>query len=158
MEDLKKLFSSPLFLVFGCISSLATYLISIQIVPEKDKNLAYIYATIALFIVAFIYCLFINWKKSIQIKELEKEISRIQSLLEEASNTSKDNDRKLKVALRFSKSSLRKIRRSCDMMQMPLGNLNTNKTKNNTDDIRSIINRYEEIRIEIDNLEGNLDD
>ncbi|MEG0123140.1 hypothetical protein [Enterococcus sp.] len=158
MEDLKKLFSSPLFLAFGCISPIATYLISIQIVSEKDKNLAYIYATITLFIVAFIYYLYINWKKSIQIKELEKEISRIQDLLNQAKDSANNSDKKLKSALKFSKSSLRNIRRSCELMQMPLGNLNTNKTKNNTDDIRSIINKYEEIRIEVDNLEGNLDD
>lgn len=158
MEDLKKLLTSPIFLFIGVVSTIATYLISIKIVPENEKHLAYILATIFLLILIFIYYLYANWIKGKQIKKLEKEIIKIQELLEKATESANVSDKKLKTVLKFSRSSLRNIRRSCDMMQMPLGNLNTYKNKNNPDDIKNIIKRYEEIRTEIDNLEGNLDE
>ncbi|EGP5343637.1 hypothetical protein D6243_10840, partial [Enterococcus faecium] len=104
------------------------------------------------------YYVIFNLEKAKRIKELEKELDESKKLLEKEKESKNDSDNKLKKLLKFSKESIRSVRRSCDMMNLSIGKLNTYKNRHNEEDIKNIIARYEDIRIEIDNLEGNLDE
>ncbi|MEG7645621.1 hypothetical protein SQH80_11785, partial [Enterococcus faecium] len=117
-----------------------------------------IYVSIAVLIIILIYYVIFNLEKAKRIKELEKELDESKKLLEKEKESKNDSDNKLKKLLKFSKESIRSVRRSCDMMNLSIGKLNTYKNRHNEEDIKNIIARYEDIRIEIDNLEGNLDE
>lgn len=158
MDDLKKILTSPVFALPGLIIPIFTYFISLNVVSKKDEYLIYICVSIAVLIIILIYYVIFNLNKTKRIKELEKELDDNKKLLEKVSESKNDSDNKLKKLLKFSKESIRSVRRSCDMMNLSIGKLNTNKNKNNEEDIKNIIDRYEHIRIEIDNLEGNLDE
>ncbi|EPI2198790.1 hypothetical protein [Enterococcus sp. C65] len=158
MDDFKKIRTSPVFALPGLIIPIATYFISLKLVSKKDEYLIYIYVSIAVLIIILIYYVIFNLKKAKRIKELEKELDDSKKLLEKVNGLKNDSDDKLKKLLKFSKESIRSVRTSCDMMNLSIGRLNTYKNKQNEEDIKNIIVRYENIKVEIDNLEGNLDE
>ncbi|VFA71350.1 hypothetical protein [Enterococcus faecium] len=158
MDDFKKIVTSPIFILPGLIIPIATYFISLKVVSKKDEYLIYIYVSIAVLIIILIYYVIFNLEKAKRIKELERELDESKKLLEKEKESKNDSDNKLKKLLKFSKESIRSVRRSCDMMNLSIGKLNTYKNRHNEEDIKNIIARYEDIRIEIDNLEGNLDE